>query len=42
MRYLDYVEYPVSFRQGIALQIDALARAIEAEDASIYKPIEIR
>ncbi len=42
MRYLAYVEYPVSFRQGIAQQTDTLARAIEEKDVSIYKPIEIR
>ena len=42
MRYLSYVEYPVSFRQGISLQIDTLVRAIEAEDDSLYRPIEIR
>ena len=42
MRYLNYVEYPVSFRQGIALQLDMLARAIEAGNASFYNPIEIR
>jgi CRISPR-associated protein Cas1 len=42
VRYLDYVDYPVSFRRGIALQADALARAIESEDVSLYKPIEIR
>ncbi len=41
-RYLSYVEYAVSFRRGIALQIDKLAKAIEEEDASLYKPIEIR
>ena len=42
MKYLSYVEYPVSFRQGISLQIDALVRAIETEDDSLYRPIEIR
>jgi CRISPR-associated protein Cas1 len=42
VKYLDYVDYPVSFRRGIALQMDALVKAIENEDASLYKPIEIR
>lgn len=42
VRYLSYVDYAVSFRRGIALQMDMLVKAIEAEDASIYKPIEIR
>lgn len=42
VRYLSYVDYAVSFRRGIALQIDTLAKAIEEGDASLYKPIEIR
>ena len=42
VKYLSYVDYPVSFRRGIALQIESLVKAIEAQDASIYKPIEIR
>lgn len=42
VRYLDYVDYAVSFRRGIALQMDMLVKAIEAGDASVYRPIEIR
>jgi CRISPR-associated protein Cas1 len=42
VRYLDYVDYPVSFRRGIALQMDTLAKAIDNEDATLYNPIEIR
>lgn len=42
VRYLDYVDYPVSFRRGISLQLECLIRAIENEDAGMYKPIEIR
>lgn len=42
VRYLDYVDYAVSFRRGIALQIDLLVKAIENDDAGIYRPIEIR
>lgn len=42
VRYLSYVDYAVSFRRGISLQLDMLVKAIEADDASIYKPIEIR
>ncbi len=42
VRYLSYVDHAVSFRRGIALQIDMLVKAMEAEDASVYKPIEIR
>lgn len=42
IRYLDYMDYPVSFRRGISLQVEKLAEAVEAGDASIYRPIEIR
>ncbi|MCM1326305.1 MAG: CRISPR-associated endonuclease Cas1 [Bacteroidales bacterium] len=42
VRYLPYVDYAVSFRRGIALQMDLLVKAIEAGDATLYKPIEIR
>lgn len=42
VRYLSYIDYAVSFRRGIALQLDQLVKAIEAGDASLYKPIEIR
>jgi len=41
-RYLSYTDYAVSFRQGIDLQMDALARAVESGDADIYHPIRIR
>ena len=42
VKYLDYIDYAVSFRRGIALQADALVKAIEMGDARLYKPIEIR
>jgi CRISPR-associated protein Cas1 len=42
IRYLDYIDYPVSFRRGISLQMDNLVKAIENEDAALYNPIEIR
>lgn len=42
VKYLDYIDYAVSFRRGIALQADALVKAIEMGDAQLYKPIEIR
>lgn len=41
-RYLSYADYAVTFRQGIDLQMDALARAVESGDADIYHPIRIR
>lgn len=42
VRYLDYVDYAVSFRRGMALQLDLLVKAIEHEDPLLYRPIEIR
>lgn len=42
VRYLTYVDYAVSFRRAIALQIGCLVKAIEAGDASVYEPIKIR
>lgn len=42
VRYLDYVDYAVSFRRGISLQLDLLVKAIENEEPLLYKPIEIR
>lgn len=42
VKYLSYVNYPVSFRRGIALQIEQLVHAIQEEDAEIYQPIRIR
>lgn len=42
VRYLDYIDHAVSFRRGIALQIDLLMKAVESEDANVYRPIEIR
>lgn len=42
IRYLKYVDYAVSFRRGILLQMEQLAKAIEEGDATIYEPITIR
>lgn len=42
VRYLSYVEYPVSFRRAIFLQMEQLVKAIENKDASLYQPIIIR
>lgn len=41
-RYLTYVDYSVSFRRAIDLQIGQLIKAIEMEDIEQYKPIVIR
>lgn len=42
VKYLRYVDYAVSFRQAIQLQINQLAKAIEKEDVGIYEPLTIR
>lgn len=42
VKYLDYVDYPVSFRHAMMLQINQLVKAIESEDATQYLPIQIR
>ena len=41
-RYLTYVDYSVSFRRAIDLQIGQLIKAIETENVDEYKPIMIR
>ena len=42
MNYLDYLEHPTSFRRGIWWQVKMLARGIDTEDLSVYKPVRIR
>lgn len=42
VNYLPYVDYSVSFRRAIFLQMGQLVKAIETEDASCYEPIQIR
>lgn len=42
VRYLSYVDYPVSFRRAIFLQMEQLVKAIENRDVSLYQPIIIR
>lgn len=41
-RYLSYVDYSVSFRRAIGLQINRMVMAIEKEEPSFYEPMEIR
>lgn len=41
-KYLAYVDYPVSFRRAMDLQVNQLVKAIETEDASVYQPIILR
>jgi len=41
-QYLNYVDYKVSFRRGIEMQCQRLARAVEENDPNIYQPVVIR
>ena len=41
-KYLSYIDYSVSFRKALDLQIDRLVKAIETEDPAVYIPITIR
>lgn len=40
--YLDYVDYPVSFRRAISIQMQKLEEAVRQEDPGIYHPVRIR
>lgn len=42
IRYLKYMDYAVSFRRGIFLQMERLAKAIEEGNADLYEPVTIR
>ena len=42
MQYLSYVNYPVTFRQALDLQVNQLVRAITEENAELYYPVIIR
>lgn len=42
VRYLKYVDYAVSFRRAILLQMECLVNAIEKGDTDLYEPIVIR
>ena len=42
VNYLTYIDYSVSFRRSIDLQINELTKAIEEGDASLYTPIWLR
>ena len=40
--YLKYVEYPVSFRRAMELQVNSFAKAIEENNFDLYEPVWIR
>lgn len=41
-RYLSYIDYSVSFRKALDLQINQLVKAIETENVDEYSPVIIR
>ena len=41
-KYLDYIDYSVSFRRAIELQLDSLSKAMEEDDVELYRPMVIR
>lgn len=41
-KYLNYVDYPTSFRRVIELQVNQFVKALEEEDCNLYEPIFIR
>lgn len=41
-RYLSYVNYAVSFRRALDLQVNAFCNALESNDPTLYKPVQIR
>ena len=41
-KYLSYIDYRVSFRRALDLQVNQLTKAIEENDASLYMPVVIR
>lgn len=42
VRYLEYIDYPMSFRRAIDMQIVQLCKAIEEENPKLYTPLRIR
>lgn len=41
-KYLSYVEYSVSFRRALDLQVNQLVKAMESGEPELYRPIIIR
>lgn len=40
--YLKYVDYRISFRRSLELQVDGLIRAMQQNNADLYQPVRIR
>lgn len=41
-KYLSYVDYSISFRRAIELQVNQFVKALEEDDFTLYEPIYIR
>lgn len=41
-KYLDYVDYSLTFRKAIELQVGSLAKAIDMNDPNLYHPLKLR
>lgn len=41
-RYISYVDYSVSFRRAMDLQVNQLVKSIEEDNPNLYMPIKIR
>lgn len=41
-KYLEYVDYSVSFRRAMDLQINQLIKSMESENSNLYIPMKIR
>lgn len=42
IKYLNYVDYAVTFRNALDLQISQLLKSMEMRDANVYQPVRIR
>lgn len=42
MKYLEYADFPVSFRRGLELQVNAFNNVLENNNPDMYIPIKIR
>lgn len=42
VKYLKYIDYPVSFRRAIELQINSFAHVLDNENIEFYEPVLIR
>ena len=41
-RYLSYIDYSVSFRRAMDLQINQFVKVLETNDVELYHPVVIR